>query len=474
MSAPTTSYEKRWLAHYDKLVKFKAEHKHTQVSASFGLKELDYWVKRQRKLKHKGKLSKERVDLLDQLDFDWTADRHRTPHGSVERWDKLWFKNYRLLVQFKNKYGHSVVTKRYQMTELYNWVRHQRRRKKHNKLTKARVDLLDVLGFRWEPDVQEDCQEEDKEEEEEEAPDNEVNTSAAKPGSNEPASPQPKPEDDKPNREYPPLVVQPQRTTRGCRRNQLETDEVQELPWSHSVHIFQTRHYGRPLHGSPTHSYVFRNNHYSNEELFVKVSSKLTEGLQDLARYVSHYGPSMVVKKGKGSHNTRVKATVQEFVRDDMNLMEDTNQRFLVSLRDIPDSYIYHRCLPYGLQIRSKSFSDNHETTRERAMALVCLGMEECETHWDGYDSILYVLSGTKTFWIAKEKIRVVDDKDSAQTRHDIDPSKGRYGGYSWRKVELKANDAVYVPARCYHKVLSNNAVALSLLVETNYEAVAV
>lgn len=63
-----------WEEMYTKLKEFKEAHGHCVVPQKYPA--LGGWVKRQRERKRKGKLSKDRADLLDQISFTWQIRRH--------------------------------------------------------------------------------------------------------------------------------------------------------------------------------------------------------------------------------------------------------------------------------------------------------------------------------------------------------------------------------------------------------------
>ncbi|MDA0814223.1 MAG: helicase associated domain-containing protein [Verrucomicrobia bacterium] len=64
--------DRRWKAHYQKLLEFKAEHSHTKVPKSYGDdKAFTSWVWRQRSAKRRGQLEPQRKKLLDAVGFQW-------------------------------------------------------------------------------------------------------------------------------------------------------------------------------------------------------------------------------------------------------------------------------------------------------------------------------------------------------------------------------------------------------------------
>ena len=98
-------------------------------------KEFGDWMKHQRKLKKSGKLSSERIDLLDQVGISW---------GGLE--DK-WQQNYQLLIDYKSKHGTVVVPRKVPI--LGTWVVSQRDARKNGRISDRRIKLLDAIGFVW-------------------------------------------------------------------------------------------------------------------------------------------------------------------------------------------------------------------------------------------------------------------------------------------------------------------------------------
>jgi len=90
--------------------------------------------------KRRGTLTKERIRLLAHFGFTWSVERPR----------RTWAQHFKEPEAFKRKHGHCRVPKSYpQNPKLGQWVSKMRQRKKHGRLTKERVRLLNGLGFIW-------------------------------------------------------------------------------------------------------------------------------------------------------------------------------------------------------------------------------------------------------------------------------------------------------------------------------------
>ncbi|GFH46929.1 hypothetical protein CTEN210_03403 [Chaetoceros tenuissimus] len=161
-------YNAKWEKRYDALVAYKKEHGDCLVPRGFP--NLGDWVPAQRKMYKKlrksivnGKteiewspsMTKARFEKLDKLGFDWDPD------------NTSWEMNYNALVVYKEEYGHCLVPRKYKKNEtlLGSWMANQRTLYMElqesikpgktepewpsKKLTKARFEKLNKLGFVW-------------------------------------------------------------------------------------------------------------------------------------------------------------------------------------------------------------------------------------------------------------------------------------------------------------------------------------
>ena len=133
--------ETDWQNNFLELQKFKKKHGHaspptnSNKSNSFGS-----WCSEQRKSQKKGKLSQERIDLLNSLDFDW------------DPLETDWQNNFLELQKFKKKHGHaSPPTNSNKSNSFGSWCSEQRKSQKKGKLSQERIDLLNSLDFDWDP-----------------------------------------------------------------------------------------------------------------------------------------------------------------------------------------------------------------------------------------------------------------------------------------------------------------------------------
>jgi Helicase associated domain len=96
------------------------------------------WVSRQKEDYHASKLDQGKIDVLEELGFDWTLDPPAT-------WDNL----HQELVQYHERFGSTFFNKRINK-ELALWTEELRRLHKRGDLDPKWVAKLNSLGFQWE------------------------------------------------------------------------------------------------------------------------------------------------------------------------------------------------------------------------------------------------------------------------------------------------------------------------------------
>ena len=127
--------EDLWDNNYQKLKELYNTEGYTKVSCQT---DLIYWQSRQRKLYKEGKLTKEKIDKLEKINFTWDL---------LEQNRKNWIDNYQYLKEFYIKEGcyPSTTTN----TSIGNWISRQRKLYKEGKLNQERIDLLESIQFKW-------------------------------------------------------------------------------------------------------------------------------------------------------------------------------------------------------------------------------------------------------------------------------------------------------------------------------------
>lgn len=141
-----------WSERFAELLQFKEVHGHCLVPHIYPLNPLlSQWVKRQRyqfKLKGIGRhstLTDDRHQKLEAVGFVWHCH-----HAS-------WYEKLDALREYKAQNGDCRVPARYHDKSLAVWVKCQRRQRKLFRegqpcsISKHRIDLLDKMGFEWNP-----------------------------------------------------------------------------------------------------------------------------------------------------------------------------------------------------------------------------------------------------------------------------------------------------------------------------------
>ena len=196
-----------WRAMYLRLLEYKKAHGNCNVPQKWSKDmKLARWVSAQRQEKSEGKITEERLRLLDGIGFEWNRGKpdwehrfqqlveYKNKHGHCDipaRWkenhqlasfvisqrqdrkagtlteeqirrldeiqfvwrmqdkisEALWMKKYEQLRGFKEKNGHCLVPK--DIAGLANWVAQQRKRRKKGLLSDQKLTLLNAIGFIW-------------------------------------------------------------------------------------------------------------------------------------------------------------------------------------------------------------------------------------------------------------------------------------------------------------------------------------
>ncbi len=130
-----------WEEIFTKLCTFKQENGHCSVPKGHEkTKKLSSWISVQRNMFRKNKLSKERIERLEELGFVWD------PISTI--WEEMFTE----LCKFKQENGHCNILKNSSgVRGLGNWVSHQRALFKKGALPSARVQRLEEIGIKLDP-----------------------------------------------------------------------------------------------------------------------------------------------------------------------------------------------------------------------------------------------------------------------------------------------------------------------------------
>lgn len=135
-------FDLQWHQYYELAKEYYCENGKLLMSQNYTTDgyNLGRWVQTQRKSYKNGKLTKEKIDLLENIGMVWSP------------YDVRWFEYYNLLVIYYNTYGDVLVPLRYKTVDdkkLGSWVSYQRRHYKSGELSKEKIVLLEKLGMVW-------------------------------------------------------------------------------------------------------------------------------------------------------------------------------------------------------------------------------------------------------------------------------------------------------------------------------------
>ena len=131
-------YDAQWDGFYDDLVSFKRQHGHCCVSARFTKnKFLKKWALDQRALYRKGKLSEDRIDKLNKLQFVW----------DIYEYD--WQEKYEALKEFFQENGHCNLPVGYcsHGLNIYTWLHCQYKLFSDGNLSDNKIKKLVATGI---------------------------------------------------------------------------------------------------------------------------------------------------------------------------------------------------------------------------------------------------------------------------------------------------------------------------------------
>jgi hypothetical protein len=134
----------KWERMLVRLARFKRRFGHCFVPTGWpGTPKLGQWVSRQRQLKQRGLLSKERQRRLEALGLDW-----RMSDSAGPRWERCFLK----LLEFRRRFGHCHVPAEWaEDINLGRWVVKTRRLRRAGRLSPYKLRRLREIGFVWNP-----------------------------------------------------------------------------------------------------------------------------------------------------------------------------------------------------------------------------------------------------------------------------------------------------------------------------------
>jgi len=133
--------EERWNERYLDLLSLYESTGSSSVPRALEFQTLYAWSKQQRKEYKQSSLSTEKVELLNQIEFDW--------HPVDSNADDYWDTKYGHLKAYFETHGTSYVPARYPV--IGQWSAFQRGDRRKGVLSEERIQKLDEINFIWEP-----------------------------------------------------------------------------------------------------------------------------------------------------------------------------------------------------------------------------------------------------------------------------------------------------------------------------------
>ena len=133
--------EAKWSGYFQELLDYLEEHGNTLVPAVHEENpSLGIWVSNQRTFYKDNKLSPERIEKLNEIEFVWDAQKAQ------------WLEYFEQLLQYKKEHGDTLVSQDYgDNPSLGKWVHTQRSNYHANKLSPQQIEKLNEVEFVWDP-----------------------------------------------------------------------------------------------------------------------------------------------------------------------------------------------------------------------------------------------------------------------------------------------------------------------------------
>lgn len=143
--------EVQWDVFYNKLKEIKEIQGNLNISQTNENKEFNAWIRNQRRIKRNGKLTEEKISLLNEINFSWTNKviKEKIFKEKILVNDKKWLEKYEELKNYIELNNSFDFTNNNNLKSLHNWIITQRTWKNKNKLTDHRISLLNDIKFPW-------------------------------------------------------------------------------------------------------------------------------------------------------------------------------------------------------------------------------------------------------------------------------------------------------------------------------------
>lgn len=163
-------YEEQWWKKYNQLKSYYEKHGHSAIipESRSSPCSLSMWVKTQRTLHRQNRLHPERVEKLNEIEFEWNPKRWKS---RLTNGDDQWNAKLKELLHYKSQHGDYLVPQHYRGSSgnstLGHWVDKQRQYYRLLQIQKnstdtdnstkisfsplllSRIQKLDAIGFQW-------------------------------------------------------------------------------------------------------------------------------------------------------------------------------------------------------------------------------------------------------------------------------------------------------------------------------------
>lgn len=148
---PFETKEVQWDIFYDKLKEIKEIQGNLNISQTDEDKEFNAWVRNQRRIKRNGKLTEEKISLLNEIDFSWSNKviKEKIIKEKILVHNEKWLEMYNVLKVYFEVNNTLIIPNTDEFKKLYSWTIKQRIRKNNSKLSDINIELLNELNFPW-------------------------------------------------------------------------------------------------------------------------------------------------------------------------------------------------------------------------------------------------------------------------------------------------------------------------------------
>ena len=149
--------EKLWKEHYLLAKKYYNDFGNLLVPVRYKTKDdfnLGLWIYTQRQNYKKQKLSKEKIDLLNEIKMEWMIDKQSIDYKKNRKNTKndlTWGYKYDLAKQYFLENGNLLIPYYYEIdnVKLGDWINQQRQNYRNGQLSKNRILSLEKIGMVW-------------------------------------------------------------------------------------------------------------------------------------------------------------------------------------------------------------------------------------------------------------------------------------------------------------------------------------